>query len=97
LVRAGYEVVNRTRGGRAPYVDEEAWAEVEQILVDRAAEDPAGTFGQRIAALEAEVVVDMICFTPTRRVAAGGAARTQSIRDRLAVLASRRGTSTCCT
>ena len=39
-------------------------SEVEQILVDRAAEDPDGTFGQRVAALEAEVVVDMICFTP---------------------------------
>ena len=32
--------------------------------MDRAAEDAAGTFEQRVAALEAEVVVDMICFTP---------------------------------
>jgi nucleoside-diphosphate-sugar epimerase len=64
LVRAGHEVVNLTRGARAPYVDDETWSEVEQIRVDRAAEDAAGTFGQRVAALEAEVVVDMICFTP---------------------------------
>ena len=64
LVRAGHEVVNLTRGVRAPYVEDKMWAEVEQIQVDRAAEDAVGTFGKRVAALEAEVVVDMICFTP---------------------------------
>jgi nucleoside-diphosphate-sugar epimerase len=65
LVRAGHQVVNLTRGAHAPYyVDDETWSEVEQIQVDRAAEDAAGTFGQRVAALKAEAVVDMICFTP---------------------------------
>lgn len=64
LLRAGHEVVNLTRGARAPYVDDEAWSEVEQILVDRAAEDAAGTFGKRVVALQADVVIDMICFTP---------------------------------
>jgi nucleoside-diphosphate-sugar epimerase len=64
LVRAGHEVVNLTRGARAPYVEDEAWSQVEHIRVDRAAEDAAGTFGKRVAALEADVVVDMICFTP---------------------------------
>jgi nucleoside-diphosphate-sugar epimerase len=63
LVRAGHEVVNLTRGAHAPYVDDEAWSEIEQIQVDRAAEDAAGTFGNRVAGLEADVVVDMICFT----------------------------------
>jgi nucleoside-diphosphate-sugar epimerase len=64
LARAGHEVVNLSRGARAPYVDDEVWSEVEQFPVDRAAEDAAGTFGKRVAALKAEVVVDMICFTP---------------------------------
>ena len=64
LVRAGHEVVNLSRGARDPYVDDEAWSEVEQVPVDRAAEDAAGTFGRRVAGLEADVVVDMICFTP---------------------------------
>lgn len=64
LVRAGHEVVNLTRGTSAPYTDDEAWSAVEQIRVDREAEDAAGTFGKRVAALGAEVVVDMICFTP---------------------------------
>jgi nucleoside-diphosphate-sugar epimerase len=64
LVRAGHEVVNLARGISAPYIDDEAWSEVEQIAVDREAEDAAGTFGKRVATLGAEVVVDMICFTP---------------------------------
>ena len=63
LVRAGHEVVNLTRGSSTPYVDDEAWSQVEQISVDRAAEDAAETFGERVAALEADVVIDMICFT----------------------------------
>jgi nucleoside-diphosphate-sugar epimerase len=63
LVRAGHEVVNLTRGTSVPYVDDEAWSQVEQLTVDRTAEEAADTFGQRIAALEADAVVDMICFT----------------------------------
>ena len=78
LVRAGHEVINLTRGARAPYVDDEAWAEVEQIQVDRAAEDAAGTFGQRVATLEADVVVDMICFTPESAAALVEALRGHS-------------------
>ena len=64
LVRAGHEVINLTRGARSPYIDDEVWSDVEQVAVDREAEDAAGTFGKRVAALEADVVVDMICFTP---------------------------------
>jgi len=57
-------VSNLSRGARAPYIDDDAWSDVEQVAVDRAAEDAAGTFGKRVAELEADVVVDMICFTP---------------------------------
>ena len=64
LVRTGHEVINLTRGARSPYIDDEVWSDVEQVAVDRAAEDAAGTFGKRVAALKADVVVDMICFTP---------------------------------
>ena len=39
------------------------WRFVERVSVDREAEDAAGTFGDRIAALEPDVVIDMICFT----------------------------------
>ena len=64
LLHAGHAVSNLSRGARAPYIDDEAWSDVEQVAVDRAAEDAAGTFGKRVAELEADVVVDMICFTP---------------------------------
>ena len=64
LLRAGHAVSNLSRGVRAPYIDDDAWSDVEQVAVDRTAEDAAGTFGKRVAELEADVVVDMICFTP---------------------------------
>jgi nucleoside-diphosphate-sugar epimerase len=69
LIRAGHEVINLSRGSSTPYVDDDAWSEVEQIQVDRAAEDEAGTFGRRVAGLDADVVVDMICFTPASATA----------------------------
>ena len=64
LIESGYEVTNVTRGTRAPYVPHAAWDQVEQIQIDREAEDAAGTFGKKIQALNADVVIDMICFTP---------------------------------
>ena len=81
LVRAGHEVVNLTRGVSTAYVDDEAWSQVAQISIDRAAEDAAGTFGGRVAALEGEVVIDMICFTRDSAVALA-----QAIRGRCAHL-----------
>jgi nucleoside-diphosphate-sugar epimerase len=78
LVRAGHEVINLTRGSRAPYVDDAAWSDVEQVTIDREAEEAAGTFGQRVAALEADVVVDMICFTPDSATALVEALRGHS-------------------
>jgi nucleoside-diphosphate-sugar epimerase len=77
LVRGGHEVVSLTRGVRPPYVADDAWSEVEQIRVDRVAEEAAGTFGKRVAGLEAEVVVDMICFTPD-----SAAALVEALRGR---------------
>jgi nucleoside-diphosphate-sugar epimerase len=64
LVRAGHEVVALSRGEREPYVPAPEWRAVERVAADREAEDAAGTFGERIAALEPDAVVDMVCFTP---------------------------------
>jgi nucleoside-diphosphate-sugar epimerase len=75
LVRAGNEVVNLARGASSPYVDDEAWSQVERLTVDREAEDAAGTFGRRVAAIDADVVVDMICFTPDSAAALVAALR----------------------
>lgn len=59
----GDEVINVTRGERAPYLPHPAWASVQQVKADRASEDEAGTFGQRIRALKPDVVIDLICYT----------------------------------
>jgi nucleoside-diphosphate-sugar epimerase len=64
LVRRGHQVTVLSRGGRTPYQEDGAWSQVELIQADRAAEEAAGTFGERVAGLDPEVVIDLICFTP---------------------------------
>src|SRR5579862_4781511 len=64
LVRAGHQVVALSRGEREPYVVSAEWRAVERVVVDREREDDAGVFGRRVAALAADVVVDMLCFKP---------------------------------
>ncbi|GAA0812878.1 hypothetical protein Sya03_54690 [Spirilliplanes yamanashiensis] len=64
LVRAGHDVVAVSRGRRSSYTDDPAWREVEVVTADRAAEDRAGTFPDRVTALRPDAVVDLICFTP---------------------------------
>ncbi len=64
LVRGGHEVIALSRGTREPYQPSPQWNAVTRITVDRDAEDEAGTFGARIAELQPDVVVDLICFTP---------------------------------
>jgi nucleoside-diphosphate-sugar epimerase len=62
LVAAGFEVVNISRGKRAAYQPSTAWDTVRTVTLDRDAEEKAGTFGAKIAALKPDIVVDMICF-----------------------------------
>ena len=64
LVAAGHQVVSVTRGVARPYLPHAAWGAVEQVVLDRGAEEAAGRFGAAIAALSPDVVIDMICFTP---------------------------------
>jgi nucleoside-diphosphate-sugar epimerase len=64
LVRAGHEVIALSRGEREPYRPAPEWGSVQRVAIDREAEDASGGFGARIAALNADAVVDMICFTP---------------------------------
>lgn len=64
LVEAGHEVVSVSRGRRDPYQAHPAWRSVEQVTLDREAEEAEGTFGERVLALEPDAVVDMICFSP---------------------------------
>ncbi|MBT2588183.1 NAD(P)-dependent oxidoreductase [Arthrobacter sp. ISL-95] len=63
LVRAGHEVINISRGSRPPYADVSEWQQVRQVTADRTQEELEGSFGDRVAELGADVVVDLICFT----------------------------------
>lgn len=64
LVEAGHNVTNVARGDSKPYLPNPAWKAVETVQIDRAAAERAGTFGGQIAELGADIVIDMICFTP---------------------------------
>ncbi|OFE18723.1 epimerase [Humibacillus sp. DSM 29435] len=63
LVRAGHEVVSISRGQQAGYVDDDASAQVQHVTVDRVQEDQAGSFPTRVAKLQADAVIDLVCFT----------------------------------
>jgi nucleoside-diphosphate-sugar epimerase len=63
LVRAGHEVMALSRGEREPYRPAPEWRSVRRVTVDREAEDAAGTFGDTVAELGPDAVVDMLCFT----------------------------------
>ena len=62
LVKAGYQVVSVTRGQSKPYLPSHAWDEVENVILDREEEEKDGTFGKKIAAMNADVVIDLITF-----------------------------------
>jgi len=62
LVALGHSVVNISRGQAQPYKAHPAWAQVETVALDRRAEEKAGTFAKKIAALRGDIVIDMIGF-----------------------------------
>lgn len=63
LVRAGHDVVAVTRGTSEPYLPNTAWEHVTRVRIDRAAAEASGEFGQAIADLNPDIVIDNICFT----------------------------------
>jgi nucleoside-diphosphate-sugar epimerase len=62
LLHSGHEVLSISRGQSKPYRNHPAWESVEQVRLDRDAQDAAGDFGERVRALRPDVVIDMICF-----------------------------------
>lgn len=68
LVEAGHQVTNVSRGQARPYAAHAAWARVTQVTLDREAEE-AGRFATTIADMGADIVIDMICFTPDSNAA----------------------------
>ena len=64
LVDRGHEVIAVSRGTRGPYHASPQWDAVTMVTADREAEEAAGMFGRRMAALHPDAVIDLICFTP---------------------------------
>ncbi len=62
LIEHGCDVVCISRAAREPYQPHAAWKQVKRLAIDREAEEQTGEFGEQIAALDADVVIDMICF-----------------------------------
>jgi len=42
-----------------------AWEQIHRVILDRTEEEARGTFGSAIAALDAEVVIDLTCYQPS--------------------------------
>ncbi len=63
LVDAGAQVICVSRRRREPYRTSGLWNRVTHVELDRTAEEQAGAFGDRIAALAPDVVIDLICYT----------------------------------
>ena len=64
LVALGLDVISVSRSQREPYQAHGAWKQVRQVVLDREALEQTGEFGEQIAALEPDIVIDLICFTP---------------------------------
>jgi nucleoside-diphosphate-sugar epimerase len=62
LVRGGHDVVAMSRGTREPYYASPEWNSVTSMRVDRDAEDAEGAFGEHVASLHPDVVIDLVCF-----------------------------------
>lgn len=63
LVEAGHCVLCVSRGQKQPYVPNAAWKRVEPVVLDRAAEEAAGTFGAQIRDLNPDCVIDLTAYT----------------------------------
>ena len=62
LIEEGHSVTCVCRGVRQPYREHAAWHFVGYLRLDRLAEEEAGTFGERIARLGADAVIDLTCY-----------------------------------
>ena len=63
LAMAGHQVIAVSRGVARPYQANAVWSHVETLQIDRQAEEAKGNFGTTIANLNADIVIDLICFT----------------------------------
>ena len=63
LVQEGHSAVCVCRRQSQPYQSNGLWEQVQFAVMDRQAEEAAGTFGKRVAELEPDAVIDLTCYT----------------------------------
>ncbi|MCU1232586.1 MAG: NAD-dependent epimerase/dehydratase [Candidatus Solibacter sp.] len=63
LVEGEHTVLCVSRGLRQPYQPDPAWSRIERVVIDRSFAETRGEFGTSIAALEADCVIDLTCYT----------------------------------
>jgi nucleoside-diphosphate-sugar epimerase len=64
LFEAGHTVTCVSRGLKTPYRRHTAWTAVTHVSLDRETEESSGNFGEKIAALDADIVIDLTCYKP---------------------------------
>jgi putative NADH-flavin reductase len=64
LVIKGHKVICLSRGKRQPYDILPMWKFVKQITIDRIKTEQQGVFASQIKELNADIIIDLICFTP---------------------------------
>jgi len=64
LFEAGHAVTCVSRGLKIPYREHAAWKAVTHVSLDREAEESSRNFGEKIAALDADIVIDLTCYKP---------------------------------
>jgi len=62
LVEAGHSVMCICRGLKTPYRPHSSWTKIHNIALDRDAEEASGNFGEKIAALDPDAVIDLTCY-----------------------------------
>lgn len=64
LIEAGHQVTVISRQKRTPYLENAAWQQVQWVTMDRVQREKDRAFGQAVADLSPQVVIDLICFKP---------------------------------
>jgi len=77
LVEEGFEVIAVSRQQHNPYTRNPAWAAVHSVSLDREALEREGRFGEKIARLKGDIVIDLICFTESSAKALVNAVRDE--------------------
>ena len=65
LVQAGHQVQVVARNPQPQYTDPHlSWPQVEWITADRRSEEESGAWTERMQNIQADIVVDLICYSP---------------------------------